>query len=189
MNDVLTTRHLIGFLFLFVAGLVVSYKKINGSFKLSKAFYYMLASTLLISVYYISSTHIYKVTSFWSAFMWLRLSSFSSVLLLLIPSIRKQFIETFMNMKKSIKALIISKQFVDFLAFIVLGLAILNGPIALISALGSAAAPIFIFALTVATTTYLPNLIKEEINKNIVFIKLAAILLIIAGIVFMNLGI
>ena len=187
LKEILTANYLIGFFLLLAGGLAVSYKKMNSSFKLSKSFYYMVASTLLISIYYISSARIYEATDFWSAFMWLRLSAFSSVFLLILPSVRNNFAGTWKNMKPGIKSLIALKMFIDFSAFIVLGLAVLNGPIALISALGSAAAPIFIFLITIFTTIYLPHIIKENISGKIILIKILAIALTIAGIVFVNL--
>ena len=187
IDEVLTKKHFAGFLFLFAAGLVVSYKKVNGKFKLSKAFYLMLGSTLLISVYYVVSKHIYEVTDFWSAFMWLRVAAFSGILVLFIPSVRKQFITTMKNMKREIRGLIGFKMIVDFSAFMFLGYAMLNGPISLISALGSATAPMFIFFITIFTSIYLPHLIKENIDKKSVLTKIMAIALIIAGIIFVNL--
>lgn len=187
LGEILTKNHFVGFLLLLVAGLVISYKKVNGKLKLSNAFYFMLGSTLLISVYYVISKHIYGITSFWNAFMWLRVAAFSGVFVLLIPSIRKQFITTMKNMGSSIKGLLGFKMIIDFSAFIFLGFAILNGPISLISALGSATAPIFIFFITLFTSIYLPNVIKEEIGKKSILTKVAAILLIIIGIIFVNL--
>ena len=187
LHESLTKNSFIGFIFLLAAGLIVSHKKINGAFKLSKAFYFMLASTFLISIYYLVSAHIYKTTSFWSAFMWLRLSALLPVFLLLAPAIRKEYFETWGSMKKNAKLMIISKMLVDFSAFIILGLAIASGPISLITALGSSLAPIFIFALTVAATLYMPSLIKEEITSKAIMIKLISITLIAAGIIFINL--
>ena len=187
LSEFLTKNYFIGFIFLFAAGLIVSYKKINGSFKLSKAFYFMIGSTLLISVYYVLSKHIYSITSFWSAFMWLRVAALSSLLLLFFSSIRNQFISTWREMRKGIKSLITFKMIFDFSAFIILGFAILNGPISLISALGSATAPIFIFIITLLTTLYVPHLVKEDVDKKTVLTKIAAIVLIIVGIIFVTL--
>ncbi len=187
IGEVLTKRHLVGFLFLFAAGLIVSYKKINGKFRLSRAFYLMLGSTLLISVYYVVSKHIYEVTGFWSAFMWLRVAAFSGILVLLIPSVRKQFITTMKSMKSGFRGLIGLKMIVDFSAFIFLGYAVLNGPISLISALGTATAPIFIFFITLFTSIYLPHLVKENIDTKSILTKILAIVSIIAGIIFVNL--
>ena len=53
LNENLTLYSLIGFVFLFSAGLIISYKKVNGSFKLGMAFYYMAASTVLIAIFYL----------------------------------------------------------------------------------------------------------------------------------------
>ena len=187
IGETLTKRHFIGFLLLFAAGIIVSYKKINGKFMLSKAFCLMILSTLPISLYYIMSKHVYEVTDFWSAFMWLRVAAFSGILVLLIPSVRKQFITTVKSMKSGAKGLIGFKMIVDFSAFMFLGYAMLNGPISLISALGSAAAPMFIFFITVFTSIYLPHLVKENIDRKSILTKIMAIALIIAGIIFVNL--
>ncbi len=186
LNEPLTKKHFLGFVLLFTAGLLVAYRKINGKFKLSKAFYLMLGSTLLISFYYVASKHIYKITDFWNAFMWLRIAAFSGVLVLIEPSIRKEFIYTLRNMNSGIKGLLGFKMIVDFSAFIFLGFAILNGPISLVSALGSATAPVFIFFITFFTTIYLPHIVKEDINKKTILIKALAILLIIVGIFLVN---
>ena len=187
LHESLTKKMFIGFAFLFAAGIIVSYKKIYGSFKLSKAFYFMMAATFPISLYYILSVHIFKVTNFWSAFMWLRLSAFSSLFLLFLPSIRKQFINTWKNMGQRVKSLITLKMIIDFSAFIFLGLAMFSGPVSLISALGSAVAPIFIFLITSFSTFYVPHIVREEISKQAVLAKFLAIALIIIGIIFINL--
>ena len=75
----------------------------------------------------------------------------------------------------------------DFSAFIILGLAMVDGPISLISALGSSTAPVFIFAITLWVSLYFPKLIKENIDKKAILIKILAIALIITGIIFVNL--
>ena len=95
LGDVLTKNHLMGFLFLLSAGVVISYKKAKQSFKLSKAFYLMLTSALFGAIALISAKHIFSVTSFWGAFLWLRLSGFTALFVLFVPTIRNQFIETF----------------------------------------------------------------------------------------------
>ncbi|MBI2659444.1 DMT family transporter [Candidatus Woesearchaeota archaeon] len=186
-GDVLTKNHFIGFLFLLGAGVVVSYKRINGSFKLSKAFYLMLISMLVSSIGLIAAKYTYGITSFWSAFLWLRLSGFTALGVLFVPSISKDSLKTFRLMKPKIKWLMAFKMLIDFSAFIFSGLAILNGPISLVTALSSSALPLFVFMLTLFTSLYLPKLIIEQIDKKAVLTKAAAIALIVIGIVFINL--
>ena len=119
--------------------------------------------------------------------MWLRFASFIGLIVLVVPSIRKQFTTTLKEMGAKAKALLGLKMLIDFFAFIFLGYALLNGPVSLVSALGSASAPVFIFIITLVTSIYLPKIVKEEISKKTVFTKLLAIILIIIGIVFVEL--
>ncbi|MBS3114136.1 EamA family transporter [Candidatus Woesearchaeota archaeon] len=188
LGEVLTKNHLIGFLFLLSAGVIVSYKKVENSFKLSKAFYLMLISAICGAISFVAAKHIFNVTSFWSAFLWIRLSGFTALFVLFIPSIRNQFVETFKNMKNKIKLLLSFKMLIDFSAFIFAGYAIINAPvIALISALASSTLPALVFILTLITSLYFPKLIKESIDKKAILTKVLSIALIIIGIVFVNL--
>ena len=187
LGEVLTKNHFIGFLFLLGAGVIVSYKKVENSFKLSKAFYYMLISAFMSAIAFVAAKHIFSVTNFWSAFLWLRLSGLTALFVLFAPSIRNQFIETFKNMKNKIKALLGFKMIIDFSAFIFSGYAILNGTASLVSALSSSAAPLFVIIAVLFTSIYLPKLIKEELNKKAILTKILAIILILVGIVFVNL--
>lgn len=187
LGEALTQNHFIGFAFLIAAGMIISYRKTGGRPRISNAFYLMLGSAFFMAVFLAMSKHTYEATGFWSAFMWLRAGAFSGLLALLAPSVRKELIRTVKNMKRGTIPLVGFKMIIDFSAFIILGYAILNGPVSLVSALGSATAPIFIFFITLFTSAYLPQLVKENIDKTAILAKAAAILLIITGTVFVNL--
>ena len=186
IGEILTKNHFIGFLFLLGAGTVISYKKADGLFKLSKAFYLMFVSMLLSSIGLIAAKYIYGITNFWSAFLWLRLTGFTALSVLFLPSIRKDAVKTFKLMKPKIKGLMIFKMTIDFSAFIFSGIAISNGPISLVTALSSSALPLFVFMLTLFTSLYLPKLVKEEIDRKAILTKVFAIVLIIVGIIFVS---
>jgi len=185
LRESLTAKDFTGFLFLISAGILISYKK-EVSFRMSKAFWYMMVSAFFISIYYIASKYIYGITNFWNAFFWTRLGGLTGLCVLLVPSIKKQFFGTLKIMKSKVKCLLLFKMSIDFSAFILLGYAMLNGPIPLISALGSSSAPIFIFILTIFTSLYAPKLIKEKIDNKSILIKLFAIALVVIGIIFVN---
>lgn len=187
LGEMLTSSHFIGFLFFISAGAIVSYNWAEKSFKLGKAFYYMLIAMFIGSIALVTSKHIFTVTGFWSAFLWLRLAEFSAVGVLLVPSIRKEAVGTYKSMTLKIKGLIIFKMLIDFSAFIFSGYAISNGPISLITALGSSALPLFVFMLALFMSAYFPNIVKEDISKKVILTKLFAIVLIAIGIAFINL--
>ncbi len=187
LGEFLTKNLFIGFLLLICASVLVSYKREGGSIRLSKAFYPMLAATILGSAAFVMAKHIYTATGFWNAFIWFRLSAFSALLVLLVPSVRKEFFETFRAMKSKIKGLLIFKMAIDFSAFIFAGYALMSGPASLVSALNTSALPLFVFALALLASIYLPQIIKERIDKKAVFAKIVSIALITAGIIFINL--
>lgn len=186
LGEVLTKNHLIGFLLWILAGIIVAYKKHGKKFRLSKAVYFMAISTFFIAIALVASKHIFSVTSFWSGFLWLRLTSFSALMVLLFPSVRSSFAETFKTLGNNAKKLLLFKMVIDFSAFILLGYAVTQGPISLIAALSNAVWPIFVFILALIASIYLPKILKEDITKNAILTKLAAIILIIIGIYFVN---
>ena len=186
LGDFLTKNQIVGFILLLAAGIAISYKKIDRSFKLSKSFYYMLISTFLSAIGFVTAKYIFNVMNFWNAFLWLRLTGFIAIFVLHVPSIRKQFAQTVTQMEKKIKWLLSFKMVIDFCAFIFAGYGLRNGPVALVSALSSAVLPLFVFMLAILSSVYMPNVIKENIDKKSIMIKILAIALIIAGIIFIN---
>jgi len=187
LGERLSGNDFIGFIFLLAAGLLVSYHKEKKSFRIGKAFYLMIAHSFLVGVAYVAAKHVFNVTDFWSGVLWLKLTSFIALAVLLIPSVRKDFIQTFRSMGTKIKGLLGFKMTIDFSAFILSDAAILLGPVALVSALSASSAPVFVFALALLASVYFPKLIKEEINKSAIFTKILAIALIVTGIFFVNL--
>lgn len=187
LGEVLTKNYFIGFLFLLIAGIVVSYNKIEGKFRLSKAFYFMFLAAIFGSIAAVAAKYILSITAFWNAFLWFRLANSTAVFVLTVPSIRNEFSRTFKQMPNKIRSLLGFKMIIDFSAFIFSGLAILNGPVSLVTALSSSVQPVIVFIITLFTSVYLPKIVKEEINKKAIFTKLLAIALIIIGIVFINL--
>lgn len=186
LGEVLTKNHLMGFMLWILAGIIVSYKRTGKAFRLSKAVYFMAASTFLIAVALVASKHIFSVTSFWSGFLWLRLTSFSALLVLLFPSVRKDFADAFRTNGNKAKGLLLFKMAIDFSAFILLGYAVTQGPISLIAALSNAVWPVFVFILALIISIFWPSVIKEDMDKKAVLAKLAAIVLILMGIYFLN---
>src|SRR3989338_6319554 len=145
LGDSLSVYPLLGFLLLLCAGIIAAYRKAHNKFVLSKAFYLMIASNIFIAIAYVSAKHVFNVTGFWSAVLWLRVTGFVALLVLLVPSVRKDFAKTFGAMKNKVKGLIGFKMIIDAIAFIASDFAILLGPVSLVSALSNASLPLFVF--------------------------------------------
>ena len=147
LGEFLTKNSVIGFIFLLVAGMIVAYKKERKSFHISKSFYYILISMVFGAFYVVSAKHTLSVTSFWSGFLWLRLTGFSALFVLFIPSVRNDFIQTFKSMKNEIRGLLGFKMVVDFSAFMFANYALFKGPASLVGVLETAVAPLFVFLI------------------------------------------
>ena len=186
LSEALTINNLVRFLLLIFAGLIVSYKKMDGSFKISRALGLMLLSVLLTSISLIIAKYIYNLMSFWSAFLWLRVTGFTALLFLILPPARKDALKTFKVMPNRIKGLMAFKMIIDFTSFVFGGYALMKGPISLVAALSSTVLPLFVFILASLISVYFPNIIKEDIRKEALLMKLIAIILIVAGIIFIN---
>jgi hypothetical protein len=111
----------------------------------------------------------------------------SALAVLLAPSVRSEFIETFRNMKNSIRGLLSFKMLVDFSAFVFSGYALSNGITSLVGALETAVAPLFTFVIALFITLYFPRMLEEKIDKRAILTKLLAIVLVATGIIFINL--
>src|SRR3989344_9489064 len=162
LGERLSGNDLIGFALLIAAGVLVSYHKEKRSFRIGKAFYLMIAHGFLVGIAYVSAKHVFNVTDFWSGVLWLKLTSFVAFAVLLVPSVRKEFMQTFKSMAIKVKGLLGFKMAMDFSAFVMSDFAILIGPVALVSALASASAPVFIFILALLVSLYFPNLDRED---------------------------
>ncbi|MEK6892260.1 MAG: EamA family transporter, partial [Nanoarchaeota archaeon] len=176
LNESLSMYRLFGFALLIAAGLIAAYHKSKKMFRLNKSFYLMIGSTFSIAIAYITAKHVFTVTDFWSGVLWLRLTGFSAFLVLIIPSVRRDFARTFKNMKNKIKGLLGFKVTIDAAAFVISDYAILLGPVSLVAALSNAAAPLFTFTLALIATFYLPDFVREDTHKENIEAKLIALL-------------
>ena len=185
-GQLLSGNNLIGFLLLIFAGILVSYKKSGNTFRFSRAFYLMVLSMFLSAISIITAKHVFSSMGFWGAFLWIRIVDFNALAVLAMPSVRKDAAKTIKSMEPKIIWLLIFKMVIDFIGFIFGGLALSQGVVSLVSVLGSSTLPLLVFIITLITSLYIPNILSEDINKRILLTKIAAITLIITGIVFIN---
>ena len=188
LGEVLTKSHLIGFVVILAAGLLVSYKKIEGKFKLGKVFYLMVISGVLISASYLSIKYLYNTTTFWNAFLWSRLANMCAMLVLLVPSIRKECVSTFKRISIKVKGLLGFKMIIDFTSFFVLGFALQTAPISLVNVIGTSVIPLVVFFLGLFSSIYFPSIVREQIDLKSIMAKITAIALVVFGIAIINLN-
>lgn len=190
IGEKLFINQILAFIFLVLGGFVGSlHAKSFSKFKFSKAFVVMLVACVFFAIYGLITRYLtlqgcdFFVISIWGpCFLTLW-----AVIWLLNKNFRKEFLKE--------KKLLFSKNFflfVLFLAFLSKFGMILNtwaislGPISLVNAMEGFQA-LFVFIIATLLTLFLPKIMKEELDKKNLFLKFAALVLMIGGLVVLSL--
>ncbi len=172
---------IIVFFLLLFGGFLISVKKIKDSFKISKAFYFMLFSSFLFGIYHTLTKFVYLNQPYYDGFILIRLGSFFGALsILLIKKYRIGLIETFSSISNKVRGTIIIYGILNLIGLAFFNFAVSIASVSLVSASAGIQSIFVLFSASILSVKF-PQLLKEEINKKILFQKLIAIILIILG--------
>ncbi len=183
LGETLLPQQMAGSLVVFFGVLLISidFSKEKKKVKWETAFY-MLSACILISIAGIIFKYVTIGNNFWISSFWgyAGLGFFGVVIYLLIPKYRKEFI--LMNKNGGVK--IFSLNFLSEILTIggnlLTNYAILLAPVAMVYLVGSFQPAIVLF-LTLFATKFFPDIVSENISKNILLPKILAIFIIILG--------
>lgn len=186
LHEKLNSSEFIGFIFITLGGFILGIEKFTIKiFSLRKAFFLMIASSFLYSL----SNIIFKFVSsnnFWVNFSYLTIGSATGCFLLLIKKENRIILKTqinALNLKLTVILLINSllNLLAEFLAFLAISL----GPVALVSAVNGIQ-PFIVLIYGLILTLFFPKIIKEDIKKDTLVIKLFSALILFIGIYFIS---
>ncbi len=143
---------------------------------------YMLSACLLVSISGIIFKYVTAGGDFWVSSFWeyLGLGLIGVLIYLFVPKYRDEFMQ--MNRAGGVKIFTlntVSEVFAtvgDFLT----NFALLLAPVAMVYLVGSFQPAIVLF-LTLLTTKFFPSIVKENLDRNILFPKILAIVIITIG--------
>lgn len=186
LGERLTLNHYIGFPIILVGGILISIVKIEGVFRVSKAFWLMLLSSISFAVFEVTIKFIYSNVDYWTSTFYVLFGFFiSSLFLLFIKNYRKMLKELVLESKiKIITILIVGGSLTGLIGRLLCFLAITLGPISIISVLGGFE-PLFVLIYASILSIWLPKILKEEINRKVLFIKIIAMFLMFTGLMFL----
>lgn len=182
LNENLMFIQYIGFAFILLGGLLISIKR-NALKKIhiSKALFMMLASGIMLDIYYLLEKYIYQNQPFWNGFMWIRLGSFFGALTILaIPKYRKSFIQMKNNLNFKSFRLIFGGELLNLIALVSIGFALSLGSVSLVTSLTNFQ-PLFLLVFVILLSKFFPKLYQEKLSKKIVFVKIIAVALLVFG--------
>jgi drug/metabolite transporter (DMT)-like permease len=189
IDERLTAIQFSTFVFLVLGGFVASLHARAGKFKLSIAFVLMLLACVFFAVYDIVLRYITNTldTSFTTVFI------FSTVFFVLIGLLffsSKQFRTDFFKEKKHfltwrVVGIILGINILAKIGLLFNMWSISLAPVSLVNAMEGTQS-IFVFIITIFLTLSFPHIIKEEIDKRNIMLKVVAICFVVVGLLVLS---
>lgn len=155
---------------------------------LSPALFLILFTSILWACSAVIRKYVLFSIDYWSLFVGAAVGELAVALCVISWSgNRKRLVRTFRALESKRKFLVIAllNLFLIFVAMITNMIAISLGPVSLVSAIG-ATKPLYVLGIILFLSIFRPRILKEEISKSIVSLKLFGILLIFVGIWFIT---
>lgn len=187
LGEKLTNNEMFGFLIILIGGFILGVEKIEGGiFKPRKSLYFMLISSLMYSATNILFKFVVVKTDFWLTLAYENMGlGLGSFILLCLPNLRKRFIGEIVKLRLSTWGLLIANDILFVSALFSTAYAFLLAPVALVSVfLGLQ--PFFLLIYAVILSTWFPNIIKEELGKSSLIVKIISVIIIFLGVYLIN---
>ena len=183
LKERLPENFYLSFVFIFVGGILISFKDLKGHFS-TFAFLMMALSNIMYSI----SLIIMKYTlNFFDIFSTLFYAAIGNVLFILLFFIFRKTRSDVINDLKKIKHrfALIAYWFVVIMAFFLYYISVQNSPVSMVAVLGGAQG-LFVFTLALVISHFFPHILKEDTKLESITIKLISILLMFAGLYFLQ---
>lgn len=182
-QEKLSLEGLMVFFLLVLGSVLITYqRKVGISFECLKI---STLAALALALSFVLTKYVYLAQSFWSGFIWIRLGGVLMALLFffLFREIRKSLFEAKKTFSQKTGLIFITNQGVGAGAIILQNWAIALAPLAYIALINALQGTQYVFLLIFALilSFKFPQIIKEEISKEVILQKVLAILLIGGG--------
>jgi drug/metabolite transporter (DMT)-like permease len=181
LNEILTLQRYFGIAIIVPASILISYRKTKSGKPISSAFKFMIPFSFVLSLDTILSKYLLSYLDYWSVFFWHIMGSFCGVLLLLTFSKpRKELSETVPRIGKRTFFITFVGEGVYVLGTMCWLIAASLGHVSLVSTFAGLQ-HFFVFVYMLVVSLFMPKILKEEISKKIIALKISAIALMLAG--------
>jgi uncharacterized membrane protein len=181
LNEILSVQRYFGVAIIVIASVLISYRNSKSGKSLSSALKFMIPFSVVLAVHAILEKFLLSYIDYWSLFFWNILGSFCGILFLLTFSKpRREFTETVPVIGKRAFFVVLVGEGVYFLGTICWLIAASMGYVSLVSAFAGLQ-HFFVFIYVLLSSLFVPKLIKEEISKGVIALKISAIALMFTG--------
>lgn len=177
---------LLALLILVCGSVLISYEKAK---KVSfESLRISLTAAFLFALFFVFAKYVYLAQPFLQGFIWISLGGFLTALLfLLLKEVRDNLFEVKLKMPKKTMTAFLSNQAAGALANILQNWAVALAPLAYVAVVNALQSTqyVFLLGLAVLLSVKFPQILKEEISREVIFQKIIAILLIGGGLVLL----
>lgn len=187
IGEKLDNGQFFAFVVLVIGAIIASIHFNQQRFSFSKALPLMLISTISYGGYAVLIRYISQEVPFLVIYVWnlITVILFTSFLFL-VPKIRKDFKKDIKSFDKKTSCQLMGVAALDEMGVLFNIWALSLGPAALIFAL-EGSQTIFVFLLAILISLFRPHIIKEELDKRNILLKLTALVVIVCGVLMLNL--
>jgi len=187
-NERLNAIQLLAFVLLIIGAFVASLHARNGPLRFSRAFVLMMISTLAFAIYGVLFSRATQHVSFWQGFVWVHLVMVvASFTLFLSRTFRKDFKEEIRRGDKTLWTIFVGVALVDRLGILLNQWALSLSSAALVYAFEGTQV-LFVFLIALFLSWFYPHIVKEEIDRKNLILKLIALVFMIVGVLVLNLA-
>lgn len=189
LKESLSAIKILGFLFILLGGLMLGFDSFGkGIIKIRKSFWYMVLSSLL----YGFSNIFFKFAGINSSF-WIILSyqaigaGIGTIILFFISNNRQNFVKSIKKLEFLSWLLLIINGSLNAVANFSSSYAFLIAPVALVSVVANGTQPVLLIIEGFIISKFIPHIIKEDIRRSTIIIKVVSVVVIIIGLLIINL--
>ncbi len=179
----LASRQIMALVVIIVGTILISYGKSSRQ-NARRGFFYAFVSALLFGLSYTLTKQVYNELNFINGFVWLRLTTFLGGLLLLLSSVNRRDILCRPKKSGQTNLLFLGGQISGALSFILINYAISLASVTLVNAL-QGLQYVFLLFLILILAKQRPHLLEEKMKGRVLWQKITAVGLIVAGLVFL----
>lgn len=182
LGEVLTFSDYIAFMLILLGGFLLSLQKVKFLFRLREAFWWMVLSSSILAVYAVILKSLYVGHSFWDLTAYLGFGEFLPTLVIIsaFATVRNRFSKSLLNLNSVGWGLLTLGMFFIAAASLSGLWALTTAPVSLHSVFRGFQS-VFVLIYAVVLSVWLPKILKEEIGKGVLTLKIASITLMLIG--------
>lgn len=178
LGEIFTPFKYLGIFLLAAGAILISLKNLS-KISFSKSFWWMMLCVITISINQLLTKYLLNFADYRTIFAYVRLGGVIGI----IPIVYIYFPELIKSVRKHGKrvvAVISINEVLNLLGVLSITIALSTSYVTLANALSSVQ-PFFVLLFSVILSLFFPSILKEEISKSIIFLKLFAIILMFVG--------